>query len=201
MKVVFDENFFDEIDHFHPNFDESEPNQRHLLGARLRQCGEELRSFHAPPPSHFGCQDHEALSRLPQKIRGKWPLSCGEHFPEPRRRGWLPWVWQSRPGAGDTILSSCAPQRVNPSATTSNRRLSKASKAARSMSRTNMLDITRAPPSVHVASPPQHPCLRTRCAMVAKLVKAATSAGAVRQGEGKVQPPNTRAETAERQSW
>ena len=27
MKVVFDENFFDEIDHFHPNFDESVPNQ------------------------------------------------------------------------------------------------------------------------------------------------------------------------------
>ena len=26
MKVVFDENFFDEIDHFHPNFDESLPN-------------------------------------------------------------------------------------------------------------------------------------------------------------------------------
>ena len=26
MKVVFDENFFDEIDHFHPNFDESVPN-------------------------------------------------------------------------------------------------------------------------------------------------------------------------------
>ena len=23
MKVVFDENVFDEIDHFHPNFDES----------------------------------------------------------------------------------------------------------------------------------------------------------------------------------
>ena len=29
MKVVFDEIFFDEIDHFHPNFDESVPN--HLL--------------------------------------------------------------------------------------------------------------------------------------------------------------------------
>ena len=27
MKVVFDENVFDEIDHFHPNFDESVPNQ------------------------------------------------------------------------------------------------------------------------------------------------------------------------------
>ena len=26
MKVVFDESGFDEIDHFHPNFDESEPN-------------------------------------------------------------------------------------------------------------------------------------------------------------------------------
>ena len=26
MKVVFDENVFDEIDHFHPNFDESVPN-------------------------------------------------------------------------------------------------------------------------------------------------------------------------------
>ena len=26
MKVVFDEKFFDEIDHFHPNFDESVPN-------------------------------------------------------------------------------------------------------------------------------------------------------------------------------
>ena len=26
MKVVFDEIFFDEIDHFHPNFDESVPN-------------------------------------------------------------------------------------------------------------------------------------------------------------------------------
>ena len=26
MKVVFDENVFDEIDHFHPNFDESAPN-------------------------------------------------------------------------------------------------------------------------------------------------------------------------------
>ena len=26
MKVVFDEKFFDEIDHFHPNFDESMPN-------------------------------------------------------------------------------------------------------------------------------------------------------------------------------
>ena len=26
MKVVFDENFFDEIDHFHPNFDESVPD-------------------------------------------------------------------------------------------------------------------------------------------------------------------------------
>ena len=24
--MVFDENFFDEIDHFHPNFDESVPN-------------------------------------------------------------------------------------------------------------------------------------------------------------------------------
>ena len=28
IKVVFDENFFDEIDHFHPNFDESVPNLR-----------------------------------------------------------------------------------------------------------------------------------------------------------------------------
>ena len=28
MKVVFDENFFDEIDHFDPNFDESVPNPR-----------------------------------------------------------------------------------------------------------------------------------------------------------------------------
>ena len=28
MKVVFDENFFDEIDHFHPNFDESVPNPK-----------------------------------------------------------------------------------------------------------------------------------------------------------------------------
>ena len=27
MKVVFDENVFDEIDHFHPNFDESVPNR------------------------------------------------------------------------------------------------------------------------------------------------------------------------------
>ena len=27
MKVVFDENGFDEIDHFHPNFDESVPNR------------------------------------------------------------------------------------------------------------------------------------------------------------------------------
>ena len=26
MKVVFDENVFDENDHFHPNFDESVPN-------------------------------------------------------------------------------------------------------------------------------------------------------------------------------
>ena len=26
MKVVFDEIFFDEIDHFRPNFDESVPN-------------------------------------------------------------------------------------------------------------------------------------------------------------------------------
>ena len=25
--MVFDENFFDEIDHFHPNFDESVPNR------------------------------------------------------------------------------------------------------------------------------------------------------------------------------
>ena len=30
MKVVFDENFFDEIDHFHPNFDESVPNRRKI---------------------------------------------------------------------------------------------------------------------------------------------------------------------------
>ena len=28
MIVVFDENVFDEIDHFHPNFDESVPNPR-----------------------------------------------------------------------------------------------------------------------------------------------------------------------------
>ena len=28
MKVIFDEIFFDEIDHFHPNFDESVPNPR-----------------------------------------------------------------------------------------------------------------------------------------------------------------------------
>ena len=27
MKVVFDESGFDEIDHFHPNFDESVPNR------------------------------------------------------------------------------------------------------------------------------------------------------------------------------
>ena len=27
MKVVFDENVFDDIDHFHPNFDESVPNR------------------------------------------------------------------------------------------------------------------------------------------------------------------------------
>ena len=27
MKVVFDENVFDENDHFHPNFDESVPYQ------------------------------------------------------------------------------------------------------------------------------------------------------------------------------
>ena len=31
MKVVFDENVFDEIDHFHPNFDESVPNRVFLL--------------------------------------------------------------------------------------------------------------------------------------------------------------------------
>ena len=30
MKVVFDENVFDEIDHFHPNFDESVPNREKL---------------------------------------------------------------------------------------------------------------------------------------------------------------------------
>ena len=30
MKVVFDENVFDEIDHFHPNFDESVPNRKTL---------------------------------------------------------------------------------------------------------------------------------------------------------------------------
>ena len=29
MKVVFDENLFDEIGHFHPNVDESVPNHRH----------------------------------------------------------------------------------------------------------------------------------------------------------------------------
>ena len=31
MKVVFDETFFDEIDHFRPNFDESVPNRADAL--------------------------------------------------------------------------------------------------------------------------------------------------------------------------
>ena len=31
MKVVFDENVFDENDHFHPNFDESAPNPARQL--------------------------------------------------------------------------------------------------------------------------------------------------------------------------
>ena len=30
-KVVFDENFFDEIDPIHPNFDESVPNLTHFV--------------------------------------------------------------------------------------------------------------------------------------------------------------------------
>ena len=39
MKVVFDDSFFDEIDHFHPNFDESEPNRW-----RQFRIGEDSRS-------------------------------------------------------------------------------------------------------------------------------------------------------------
>ena len=35
MKVVFDENVFDEIDHFHPNFDESEPDRQSGTGCFL----------------------------------------------------------------------------------------------------------------------------------------------------------------------
>ena len=31
MKMVFDESGFDEIDHFHPNFDESAPNPARAL--------------------------------------------------------------------------------------------------------------------------------------------------------------------------
>ena len=34
MKVVFDEFFFDEIDHFHPNFDESVPDQNPILQSK-----------------------------------------------------------------------------------------------------------------------------------------------------------------------
>ena len=34
MKVVFDENVFEEIDHFHPNFDESVPNPQNIRKAR-----------------------------------------------------------------------------------------------------------------------------------------------------------------------
>ena len=37
MKVVFDENFFDEIDHFHPHFDETAPN-RHVIPHDWKTC-------------------------------------------------------------------------------------------------------------------------------------------------------------------
>ena len=48
MKVVFDENFFDEIDHFHPNFDESVPNQ--VSQERKSNNGEsQCRDCHANP--------------------------------------------------------------------------------------------------------------------------------------------------------
>ena len=44
MKVVFDESGFDEIDHFHPNFDESVPNpffslSRHKIRSFLPSLG------------------------------------------------------------------------------------------------------------------------------------------------------------------
>ena len=38
MKVVFDENLFDEIDHFHPSFDESVPN-------RVQHCNQKSENY------------------------------------------------------------------------------------------------------------------------------------------------------------
>ena len=38
MKMVFDENFFDEIDHFHPNFDESVPDRLQCNIPCFRSC-------------------------------------------------------------------------------------------------------------------------------------------------------------------
>ena len=51
MKVVFDENVFDEIDHFHPNFDESVPNRTALCRTALRRTAQNFALFFFPPPA------------------------------------------------------------------------------------------------------------------------------------------------------
>ena len=60
MNVVFDENFFNEIDHFHPNFDESVPNPSRttsFLGDHPSMCQKYAANIHIPHlpiPGQFG---------------------------------------------------------------------------------------------------------------------------------------------------
>ena len=105
MKVVFDENFFDEIDHFHPNFDESvpDPSRVHFTIVQLT-CAKKkepaVDGGSIAPGEFVGCvflevddhlmggperAHHESMERLRQRIKfGKWHqlLQDGPSFSE-----------------------------------------------------------------------------------------------------------------------
>ena len=123
-----------------------------------------------------GVPDH-----LRRTAPGTWPPSFFSPSAVQLRRGWRPLLKRTRRARGETnvvSIASCAPrQKLEPSATTSNLRPSKALNSLRSMSLTHTFVATRAPASRPICAAargnllfPQHPCLCTRCAMVAKHV-------------------------------
>ena len=64
MKVVFDEKVFDEIDHFHPNFNESEPNR--FLATTLWICTEQNVTVSVPAREGRRSRARTMSSTMPQ---------------------------------------------------------------------------------------------------------------------------------------
>ena len=123
------------------------------LSPRIRQRGDELSSLHA---SNLGGQHNQASpTSFTTEFRVGPLLAEAKPLRTQRHRCWLPCFSQThRASTGETrvvSMANCAPrQSVSPSATTSSLRASSALKWPRSMSRTNMLVVTRAPASGHI---------------------------------------------------